>query len=249
MIAGLSYHLARQDPANRSHGKLSGFRSLLAGSAPLDDKTSLANATKLRDRRSRGESTEQIAKEIKRALGHQFEVFTPDGRINATLLEMAGIPSDRRDEVQRAFDDITKAASASLRARMVPDDAKSAPEKRIHAYRIPADPAEADRLLGNLKQVLVSACGETATAILIEVYAPDYRFAGFGRYDVALKRSPRIGVHSQAGQPDVEFDTGEFDYQFVVTDPHSTKLVMEMNCLENHERENFGTLLDPPPWE
>jgi hypothetical protein len=134
---------------------------------------------------------------------------------------------------------------------MVPDNEKTDPEKRVQAFRIPADPAEAEHQLGEFKQALVETCGETAAAILLEVYQPDLRFGGFGRHDLTLQRSPSVGVHSRQGHPDEYFETGEFYLEFVTIVPGTTTELLRISCQEDHESvsEYYGTLLEPPPWK
>jgi hypothetical protein len=252
-VAVISYQLARREPAARSDGLEPGPgspRALALRAGPGTDPAG-ENASRFRSQRERGESSEQIAKTIARSLGHGFEVFTPDGRISHHLMETAGIPADKMPAVQEVFDEVMKKASASLRARMQPDHERTDPEKRVQAFRIPADPAEAEHQLGEFKQALVETCGETAAAILLEVYQPDLRFGGFGRHDLTLQRSPSVGVHSRQGYPDEYFETGDFYLQFVTLAAGTTTELRNMSCVEDHEsvREDYGTLLEPPPWK
>lgn len=250
LVAIVSYQLARQEPAERRGGIEPGPGSARQPGGPGVDPA-IDSSSRLRNQRDRGESSEQIAKSIARSLGHGFEMFTPDGRINQHLMETAGIPADKMPAVQEAFDEVMKKASASLRARMQPDHEKSDPAKRVQAFRIPAAPAEAERLLADFKQALVASCGETAAAILLEVYQPDLRFGGFGRHDLTLQRSPGMEVRSRQGYPDEYFETGDFYLQFVTIEAGTTTVLQNMSCVEDHEslRENYGTLLEPPPWK
>ncbi len=95
LVAMISYHLARRGPMNRSASGATPAGGIdvaaFVGDAPeaIDPELSAG----LRERIRSGDSAEQIAKDIKRALG-RIEMFTPDGRINGYLMETAGIPSD-----------------------------------------------------------------------------------------------------------------------------------------------------------
>jgi len=253
LVAGLSYYFVRLSPAEVAarNAFVSGF--LITPLRPLQasDEASGANDARLAERRSRGESAEKIAKDLKRTLRSEFEMFTPDGRLNEHLMETAGIPVGKRDAIQRAFDEATEAVSSSLKSRMMPDDEKTALEKRIQAFRIPADPVEAERLLSEFRQALASACGETSAAILLEFYEPENRFGGFGRYDIALTRSPGQEVRSQTGQPDQYLETEDCYLEFITTEPGTAKEVGRISCVEDRgfEKRHFGSLLEPSPWK
>jgi len=253
LVAGLSYCFVRLSPAEIAarNAYVSGF--LITPARPLQvvDEVSRANGAKLSARRGRGESAEKIAQDLKRALRGQYEMFTPDGRLNDQILEVAGIPSAKRDVVQQVFDDTTEAVSASLRTRMVPDEEKTDPTKQIQAYRIPADPEEAERLLSSFKKALASTCGETSAAILLEFYEPQNRFGNFGCCDMTLERGTRRETRMHVGRPDESIETGEFYIEFVATKPGTTEQVVRISCVEGRgfERKHFGSLLEPPPWQ
>lgn len=120
--------------------------------------------------------------------GPMFQLHRDDGRVNPRLLDLAGIPLSRQDEVDDLLDKFSERLSAEMDARSEPIPEGTDPENRKLAFRVPADPESARAAKADFEEEVRQQFGEAAARIFTP-YATRDRFAGWGEYDLTIRFS------------------------------------------------------------
>lgn len=181
------------------------------------------------ERATQREAREE-AKKGKVFNGPMFQLYRDDGRVNARLLDLAGIPLSKKDEVDDLLQAFNERLSAELDARRVPIPEETDAANRKLAFRVPADPEAARAAKAEFEEEMRSRFGEAAARIFTP-YVTREGFAGWGEYDLEIRFSVEEGW---GGEKRVVNYKG--------TDPASGKMVMDGGTSDpDWYRKSFGT--------
>lgn len=124
--------------------------------------------------------------------GPMFRLQRDDGRVNSWLLELAGIPLTRQDEMDDLLDKFGERLSAEMDSRRepIPEESDSA-ERRI-AFRVPADPEAARAAKADFEEEVREKFGDAAARIFTP-YATRSCYSGWGEYDLTIRFSMSEG--------------------------------------------------------
>ncbi len=118
-----------------------------------------------------------------------FSLANEQGQVLDDGLTQAGVPLDKKDEIQAALDVAWTRILASMKERVQPDERNSDPAKGIRAYLIPAQMGLREEILGKLETDLAPICGKESAALLTRALHPGSRFGYFGRQSITVRIS------------------------------------------------------------
>lgn len=167
------------------------------------------------------------AEEILRDL--MFEPYRANGRLNPHLLELAGIPFSRMEEMETLMDEFREQLSSGMEARREANPEESG--EGVIAFRVPADPDAAEVLRRDFEAQVRSKFGNAAARIFVPQVLGQMNFAGWGRYDLRV----RFSMQRMYGG-------AERVAEYEVTDPDTGKQVASgATSKELHIRNLFGS--------
>lgn len=105
-------------------------------------------------------------------------------------LAQAGVPLEKRDQVQAALDVARTSILASMKERVETDERNSNPDQGIRAYLIPARMGLREEILGKLETDLTAISGEETAAVLIRSMRASVPFGYFGRQSLMIRIGP-----------------------------------------------------------
>jgi hypothetical protein len=181
LFGGLVYFLVRDSQGNRSETASNhepAVAAVVAAVPPMD-------AEELRVARKKAEAGEVFN-------GPMFQLQRDDGRVNPRLLELAGIPLARQDEMDDLLDKFSERLSAEMDSRREPIAEESDPENRKLAFRVRADPEAARAAKADFEEEVRQMFGDAAARIFTP-YATRDRYAGWGEYDLTIRFSVSEG--------------------------------------------------------
>ena len=118
--------------------------------------------------------------------GPMFQPYRGDGRLNPYLLELAGIPASRLEEMEALLDGIREHLSAELDARrkLLPQEPG---QEGVVAFTVPADPEAARTIREDFEAQVRSKFGKAAARIYVPQVADREDFAGWGKFDLEIR--------------------------------------------------------------
>jgi hypothetical protein len=119
-----------------------------------------------------------------------FLLANEEGQVLDHGLAQAGVPLEKRDQIQAALDVARASILASMRDRVEPDERNSNPDQGIRAYLIPARMGLREEILGKLETDLSAICGEETAAVLIRSMRSSVPFGYFGRQSLMIRIGP-----------------------------------------------------------
>lgn len=177
LFGGLVYFLVRdskdetvKSPGHHAHG----VATAAFGEARMGDE-------ELREARKEAEAGKMF-------YGPMFQLHRDDGRVNGRLLELAGIPLSKQDEMDNLLDQFSERLSKELDARREPIPEESDPANRKLAFRVPADPEAARAAKAEFEEEIRRRFGAAAARIFTP-YATQDHYAGWGEYDLTIRFS------------------------------------------------------------
>lgn len=120
--------------------------------------------------------------------GPAFRLYHDTGMLNPNILELAGVPVEKRAELQEAFEHRWAEFSRDFESRaelIEPGDG----EEHLGTYRIAGSAAIADAFRKSLEDEISPYAGRGGAEILLKYLDRESHFAGLGRYDVEMKLS------------------------------------------------------------
>jgi hypothetical protein len=202
---------------------------------------SVVAATALREARMGEEELREARKEAeagKMFYGPMFQLHRDDGRVNGRLLELAGIPLSKQDEMDDLLDKFSERLSKELDARREPIPEESDPANRKLAFRVPADPEAARAAKTDFEEEVRRKFGAAAARIFTP-YATKDRYAGWGEYDLTIRFSMGEGY---GGEKRV--------VNYAATDPASGKRMASGGTSDpDGYRRMFGTAFSDVKFE
>ena len=177
LFGGLVYSLVRDSKGawiERASRQMPAVTPVAAAEPPMSDE-------ELRVAKKKAEAGEVFN-------GPMFQLQRDDGRVNPRLLELAGIPLTRQDEVDDLLDKFGERLSAEMDSRRESIDGESDPENRKLAFRVRADPEAARAAKADFEEEVRQMFGDAAARIFTP-YATRDRYAGWGEHDLTIRFS------------------------------------------------------------
>ncbi|MBB5353716.1 hypothetical protein HNR46_003977 [Haloferula luteola] len=143
--------------------------------------------------------------------GPAFRLYFDTGKMNPKLLDLAGIPMDKREEVQRSIERVWEDESRKFESRAV-QIAEGDGQLNLGTYKIPGSSAVAEEFKAELSKQISSIAGHGAARVLLPYLEKEVHFAGLGRYDLEMT----LHIQDILGERKAAFD-------FVVSDPRDSR--------------------------